>query len=109
MWIHDLDAVILGNGVWAMCPRHMTMKHHRRTSSGLWEAVMMTPTVFPSRRLLLRPARTPTQNRTESNILPLVMRMRSSNGERSPQKLTLCENLQFHRKTCNLQALDACL
>ena len=42
-----------------------------RTTSGLCEAVTMTPMVFPSSLLLLNAARTPTRKSVESRILPL--------------------------------------
>lgn len=42
-----------------------------RTSSGLCDAVTITPMVFPSNFLLRKPARIPTRKRTGSNIDPL--------------------------------------
>ena len=69
--IDELDAVILllVSSIVTIWPFILARK--KLTTSGLCEAVTITPMVFPSSLLLLNAARTPTLKRVESRMLAL--------------------------------------
>jgi hypothetical protein len=66
----------------------------------------MTPIVFPSSFLLLRPASTPTLKSTESRTLPLHTKSEHGLGSGQGITRTECESQQSHIESGSGQVLD---